>query len=107
MKPIKSLFVLAALLLFPTIASAQGYGGGGGGYYSSPQPSSQLPGGFHNRQGRLMWGFSLGLGAMHDRGGEIECANCYYSTVSGEVSGHVGGFVGPRLALMGEVQANL
>lgn len=110
MKPIKSLFVLAALLLFPTVASAQGYyggGGGGGGYYNQPPPNSVLPGGFHNRQGRLIWGFSLGLGAMHDRGGDIECSNCTYSTASGEVSGHLGGFIGPRLALMGEVQANL
>lgn len=110
MKPIKSLFVLAALLVFPSIASAQGYYGrpaGGGGYYAQPPVNSQLPGGFHNRQGRLIFGFNLGLGAMHDRGGDIECVDCTYSTASGQVAGHVGGFIGPRLALMGEAQANL
>ena len=110
MKPIKSLFILAAVMLVPTIASAQGYyggRGGGGGYYANPAPSSQLPGGFHNRQGRLIWGFSLGLGGMHDTGGSIECTNCTYSTASGQVSGHIGGFIGPRLALLGEAQANL
>jgi hypothetical protein len=109
MKPIKSLFVLAALLVFPAIASAQGYygrPGGGGGYYNSPAPGSELPGGFHNRQGRLIFGGSLGIGGMSDRGGSIECANCDYGTASGEISGHIGGFVGPRLALMGEAQAN-
>jgi hypothetical protein len=108
MKPIKSLLILAAIMFVPAIASAQGYyGGRGGGYYNSPQPSEQLPGGFHNRQGRLIWGFSLGLGGMKDTGGSIECTNCTYSTASGEVSAHVGGFIGPRLALLGEAQANL
>lgn len=109
MKPIKSLFVLAALILFPTVASAQGYygGGGGGGYYNAPPPNSTLPGGFHNRQGRLIFGFSLGLGGMSDRGGDIECSNCDYNTAAGEVSGHIGGFIGPRLALLGEVQGNI
>ena len=109
MKPIKSLFILAAFLLLPTVASAQGYygRGGRGGYYANPAPASELPGGFHNRQGRLAWGFSLGAGGMSDRGGSIECANCTYSTLAGEVSGHVGGFLGPRFALMGEAQANL
>lgn len=110
MKPNKSLFILAALLLAPTVASAQGYygrGRGGGGYYGNPAPAQQLPGGFHNRQGRLIWGFSLGLGGMSDRGGDIECAMCDYSTVSGEVDAHVGGFLGPRFALMAEAQANI
>lgn len=107
MKPIKSLFVLAAMLVVPTVASAQGYGGGGGGYYSQPPVNSQLPGGFHNRQGRLIFGGSLGVGAMKDRGGDIECTDCTYSTASGQIAGHVGGFIGPRLALLGEVQANL
>ncbi len=108
MKPIKSLLVLAALLI-PTAASAQGYygGGGGGGYYNSPPPNSTLPGGFHNRQGRLIFGFSLGLGGMSDRGGDIECGNCDYGTAAGEVSGHIGGFLGPRFALLGEAQANI
>lgn len=104
MKPIKSLLVLASLVLAPAAASAQGYYGGGPGY--GPPPAAQLPGGFHNRQGRLIFGGSLGLGGMSDRGGDIECINCDYGTASGQIAGHVGGFVGPRLALAGELQAN-
>jgi len=101
MKSTKSLLVLAALLLVPSVASAQRYRRGGG-----YQPASQ-PGGFHNRQGRLMFGGSLGLGAMSDRGGDIECSGCDYSTVSGEADLHLGGFLGPRFALMAEVQFNV
>ena len=102
MKPTKTLFVLA-LLVVPGLASAQGYYGGSGPGYA-PAPSTQLPGGFHNRQGRLAFGFSLGLGAMNDDVGDIECVNC--SAVSGQLAGHIGGFIGPRLALMGELQGN-
>lgn len=101
MKPTKTLIVLA-LLLAPGLAAAQGYYGGGPGY-GSPPPS-QLPGGFHNRQGRLIFGGNLGLGAMHDNIGDIDCTNC--SDISVQVAGHLGGFIGPRLALMGELQAN-
>ena len=105
MKPMKSLLVLA-IMLVPGLASAQGYyGGGGGGYYSQPPP--QLPGGFHDRQGRLSWGFSLGLGGMHDAGSAVtKCANCDYNPIAVEVDGHIGGFLGPRFALMGEFQVN-
>jgi hypothetical protein len=103
MKPTKTLFVLA-LLLVPGLASAQGYYGGSGPGQYGPPPSTQLPGGFHNRQGRLTFGFSLGLGAMNDDVGDIECVNC--SAVSGQLEGHIGGFIGPRLALMGELQGN-
>jgi len=103
MKPIKSLVLLGVLAaipaLAPSTASAQGYYGPGAG-----PPNSTLPGGFHNRQGRLMFGFSLGLGGMHDDFGDITCDNC--DTVSGQVSGHIGGFIGPRFALMFEAQAN-
>jgi hypothetical protein len=102
MKPNKTL-VMLAFLLAPGVAAAQGYyGGSGPGQYS--QPSTQLPGGFHNRTGRLIFGVNLGLGAMNDDVGDIECANC--SAVSGELAGHVGGFIGPRFALMGELQGN-
>lgn len=101
MKPTKTLIVLA-FLLAPGLAAAQGYYGGGPGY-GSPAPS-QLPGGFHNRQGRLIFGGNLGLGTMHDNIGDIECTNC--SDISVQVAGHLGGFIGPRLALMGELQAN-
>lgn len=106
MKSSKALLVLAALLLVPSVASAQRYRRGGG-YYVGPAPASQLPGGFHNRQGRLMFGASLGLGAMSDRGGDIECSGCDYSTVSGEADLHVGGFLSPRFALMAEGQVNI
>lgn len=54
-----------------------------------------------------MWGFNLGIGGMHDRGGDIECVNCAYSTVAGEVAGHIGGMLNPRLGLMAELQANV
>lgn len=107
MKPTKLLFVLAFMLVAPAVASAQGYGrGGGGGYYNSQPPTYQLPGGFWNRQGRLTFGGSIGLGGMSDRFGDIECTNCDYNPVSGMVEGHIGGFIGPRLALLGQVQVN-
>jgi hypothetical protein len=103
MKPIKTLALLA-FLLAPSLAAAQGYYGGSGPGQYGPAPSSQLPGGFHNRQGRLMFGVNLGLGAMNDDVGDIECNNC--SAVSGQLAGHIGGFIGPRFALMGELQGN-
>jgi hypothetical protein len=107
MKPTKLLFVLAFMLLVPAVASAQGYRrGGGGGYYAGQPPTYQLPGGFWNRQGRLTFGGSIGLGAMSDRFGDIECNDCDYNPVSGMLAGHIGGFIGPRLALLGEVQVN-
>jgi hypothetical protein len=96
MKPTKAVLVALALTLVPAAASAQGYSG----------PSNGLPGGFHNRQGRLIFGGSLGLGAMKDSGGDIQCANCDYSPIAGELSGHVGGFLTPRMALLGELQFN-
>ena len=110
MKPIKSLFVVAALVVSAGVASAQPGGyyapAGGGGYYNNPQ-NTQLPGGFHNRQGRLMFGFSLMLGHLSDNQGNIAGdASTNYSTLSGGVSAHIGGFIGPRLALMAEVQGN-
>jgi hypothetical protein len=101
MKPIKSLIILA-LVLAPGLAAAQGYygggynGGGGGG----------IPGGFHNRTGRLTWGFSIGLGGMHDNGSGItNCDNCSNGPAL-ELDGHIGGMIGPRFALMFEGQFN-
>jgi hypothetical protein len=98
MKPIKSLLVLA-LILAPGIAGAQGYYGGGGG---------PLPGGFHNRMGRLMSGVSLGIGGMHDGGSGITMCDqsCDYSPAAVEVDAHLGGMLSPRFALMAEVQVN-
>ena len=104
MKPTKSLLVLGALAALPVLAPSEA-SAQPGGYYQGPPPNSQLPGGFHNRQGRLMFGFSLGLGAMHDDFGDIECDNC--GAASGMVSGHIGGFIGPRFALRFEAQANI
>ncbi|MGN6108938.1 MAG: hypothetical protein ACTHU0_27780 [Kofleriaceae bacterium] len=89
--------IILAFLFAPSLAFAQ--------YYSQP-PSSQLPGGFHNRQGRIAFGFSLGLGGMNDDFGDIECSGCDYSTLAGQLSVHLGGFIGPRLALMGEIHGN-
>lgn len=90
--------IILALLFAPSLAFAQ--------YYSQPPPNSTLPGGFHNRTGRLMFGGSLGLGAMNDDFGDIECTNCDYGTLAGQGALHLGGFIGPRLALMAEVQGN-
>lgn len=106
MKPTKSLLVFA-FLLAPGVAAAQGYyGGSGPGYYNQPQ-STQLPGGFHNRTGRLMFGGSIGLGGMHDRGSNVtSCANCDYNPAAFEIDGHIGGFLSPRFALMAEGQIN-
>lgn len=88
--------VILACLLFPSIAFAQ--------YYRAPSPTSQYPGGFHNRSGRVIFGGNVGLGGMEDNGGDIECVNC--SSLAGQIAFHLGGFVGPRLALMGEAQGN-
>jgi hypothetical protein len=104
MKPIKSLLVLA-IILAPGLAAAQGYygGGGGGGYYNQP---TTIPGGFHDRTGRLAWGFSIGLGGMHDDGSGItNCDNCANAPAV-EVDGHIGGMLGPRFALLFEGQVN-
>lgn len=100
----KSLLVLAFLLV-PGVAAAQGYYGGGPGY--SQPPPAPLPGGYHNRMGRLAWGFSVGLGGMHDSGSNVtRCGNCDYNPMAIEFDGHIGGFLSPRFALMAEGQVN-
>jgi hypothetical protein len=100
MKPIK--YALVALLLIPGVAAAQGYGGGPG-YYNQPNP---IPGGFHDRTGRLTWGGSIGIGGMHDDGsGLTSCDNCSNAPAV-EVDGHLGGMLSPRFALMLEMQGN-
>ena len=101
MKPIKSILILA-LIVAPAVASAQGYYGGGPGYGAPP-----LPGGFHNRQGRLAFGGSLGLGYMNANGQAVDCAGCDANPVTGEGDLHLGGFIGPRIALMFEGQVNV
>ena len=110
MKLSKSLLVAAALapLALASEAAAQpGYGPGPGpGYYANPA-TTQHPGGFHNRNGRLIFGFSLMLGTLQDSEGDISGDESVgYSTLAGGLSGHIGGFIGPRIALMAEVQGN-
>jgi hypothetical protein len=100
MKPIKSLLVLA-ILCTPALAAAQGYYGRGGG------PRSSIPGGFHDRTGRLTWGFAVGLGGMSDGGSTItRCTNCNFRPLALEADGHIGGMLSPRFALMFEAQVN-
>lgn len=109
MKPIKSLILVGLLAAIPTApeeAAAQPRGYYGPGPYGGPPPNAQLPGGFHNRQGRLTFGFQGGLGVMNDDIGEINCGNCDFNPISFGASGHIGGFIGPRLALMFELQVN-
>jgi hypothetical protein len=98
MKPIKSLLILAVLCV-PALASAQGY-------YGRGNPGSPVPGGFHNRTGRLAWGFGVGLGGMSDSGGDISCDNCNSNPLAFEIDGHLGGMVNPRLAILFELQGN-
>jgi hypothetical protein len=101
MKPIK-LLLLLAIMLAPGLAAAQGYygrGGYGGGY-------GGVPGGFHNRTGRLAWGIGIGVGGMHDDGSGItNCDNCSNAPAL-ELDGHIGGMIGPRFALLFEAQLN-
>ena len=99
MKPIKSLLVLA-ILCAPALASAQGYYGRGG-YQGAP-----VPGGFHNRAGRLAFGFGVGLGGMHDDTGSITCPNCDFKPLAFEGDFHIGGMLSHRFALLFEAQVN-
>lgn len=109
MKPLKSLLILGILAAVPTLAPSEAeaqrryYGPG----YAGPPPNSVLPGGFHNRQGRLTFGLSVGLGGMNDDVGDIGCNSCDYNPLSFGAAGHIGGFIGPRMALMLELQTNV
>jgi len=91
MKPIKSLFILAIVLAAAGTASAQGYYRPGHG-------------GFLHRPGRIIFGFSGGLGFMHAGGNDITCDNC--DSIGGEIEGHVGAMLTPQFALMFESQWN-
>jgi hypothetical protein len=103
MKPIKSLLILAvlAIVCVPMLASAQGY------YRRGRGPGEPIPGGFHNRAGRLTFGFSVGLGGMSDNGSAISsCDNCDFNPLALEADVHIGGMLTPRFALMFEAQVN-
>ena len=104
MKPIKSLVLVGLLAAIPTLGSSSEASAQPGGYYGpgGPPPGAPLPGGFHNRQGRLIFGFSGGVGYMRDDIGDIGDGS-----VAGSIAGHLGGFLGPRFALMFEAQANI
>jgi hypothetical protein len=44
---------------------------------------------------------------MHDEGSNVtSCNNCNYNPMAVELDGHIGGFLTPRFALMGEAQGN-
>src|ERR1700743_2970963 len=96
MKPIKSLLILA-IVCAPALASAQGY------YYGPGygRSGSTLPGGFHNRMGRLTFGVGIGIGGMSDNGSAItSCDNCDYNPLAGELDLHLGGTLTPRVGLL-------
>lgn len=98
MQPIRKLLLIVPVLLVCRLAAAQNQG-----YYGQPDP---VPGGFHNRAGRLMVGASLGLGGLHDNGSGItNCDNCR-NGLAVELDGHIGGMINHRLALMLESQVN-
>src|ERR1700679_3951470 len=98
MKPIVKSFLVLAFLLVPAVASAQGYYGG--------PPQGPYAGGFHRRMNRLAWGFSVGIGGMHDDNGLTNCNNCDYNPAAFELDAHLGGFISPRAALLFEAQVN-
>ena len=96
MKPIVKSILVLALVLVPSLASAQGY-------YGGPPP---YPGGFHHRMGRLAFGFSIGIGGMSDQAGLTNCDNCSYNPAALEADIHLGGFITPRVAILFEGQIN-
>ena len=95
MKPIKSALLLA-IVASSGIAAAQPV------YYGPPRD----PQGFHRRAGHLTWGFSLGLGFMHDNGSTIECSGCDQQPLTEYLEGHIGGMINNRMGLMLELQGN-
>nr|HEX4316753.1 hypothetical protein [Kofleriaceae bacterium] len=98
MKPIVKSILALAVVSAPAVASAQGYYG----------PPPRDAGGFHHRMNRLAWGFSVGLGGMHDGGSGItNCdQSCDYNPAAFEADFHIGGFIAPRAALLFEAQVN-
>lgn len=102
MKPIHTSLAVLAVALVPAIAAAQP-AGGGGGYYAQPPVNA---GGFQERAGRPMAGFSVGIGGMETSSGPVQCVNCDYSPIGIEVDGHIGGMLSNQFGLMLELQLN-
>ncbi len=102
MKPIQTTLTILAIALVPAIAAAQP-AGSGGGYYAQPPVNA---GGFHDRAGQPMMGFSIGLGGMETDSGPVECLNCDYSPIGIEVDAHIGGMLSNQFGLMLELQIN-
>jgi hypothetical protein len=96
---------LLALAAAPLVAAAQPSSAppAGGGYYAGPPPALSP---FHERQGRPMIGFGLGLGNMQIDDTDVGCATCDYDPVAFEGDFHIGGMLSPRFGLMLELQAN-
>jgi hypothetical protein len=100
---------IAALAALPALAAAQPSAApppppGGGGYYAG-QPAAPT-GGFHQRQGRPMIGFGIGLGNLQIDDNDVGCPSCDYDPVAFEGDFHIGGMLSPRFGLMLELQAN-
>ncbi len=69
-----------------------GYGG----------PSYIEDDGYYWRHG-LALGFGIGVGAMNDSSGPLDCATCRYEPFAGGFDFHIGGMLNPRLALLFEL----
>ncbi len=104
MKP--SHLIFAALVLAPAVASAQPSAPQRQRGYTPHAQPAPAAGGYHDREGRMMLGFSVGLGGMKVGDEEVSCVNCDYDPVAGEFDFHIGGMLNPRLGLMLEVQGN-
>jgi len=104
------LAILAAVL-FPAVAAAQPGAPAPApppppppqGYYAQPPG---VPGGFHDRTGRMAIGFSVGLGSLKIGDDQVTCPSCNYDPIAAEFDFHIGGMLSPRLALLFEVQGN-
>ncbi|MEZ4403013.1 MAG: hypothetical protein R3B06_23525 [Kofleriaceae bacterium] len=99
-----STLTLAATLLAPALAVAQPMVAQPG--YAPVNPNPPTADGFHDRGGRLMLGFSLGLGGMKVGDQDVTCSGCDYDPIAGEFDFHIGGMLNKRLAIMFEAQGN-
>jgi hypothetical protein len=74
--------------------------------YAPVNPNPPVAGGFHDRGGRMMLGFSFGMGGMKIGDADVNCSGCDYEPIAIEFDAHIGGMLNPRLAIMFEAQAN-